>query len=147
MFTNILVPIDGSEISRHAIEQGIGLAKIAGGRIVAFHVAKPFRGSPYGNFGPSEDVMEEGHSRREHESTDKLFDEVRTLASAAGVPADTVLAHGEDVSKAIVAHATSSGCDLICMGSHGLRGLKGALLGSETQKVLAHVSTPVLVVH
>ena len=36
-------------------------------------------------------------------------------------------------------------CDLIVMGSHGRRGVKGVLLGSETQKVLVHSSVPVLV--
>ena len=37
------------------------------------------------------------------------------------------------------------GCDLILMASHGRRGIKGFLLGSETNKVLTHATIPVLV--
>lgn len=147
MFRNILVPTDGSEFSRHAIEQGIELAKLSGGKITALHVAKPFRGSPYGTFGPSEDVLEQGHARREHDTADHLFEDIVTMARNAGVVADTVLSTGRDVYREIVATAASNHCDLICMASHGRHGLSGVLLGSETQKVLTHVTTPVLVVH
>ena len=37
-------------------------------------------------------------------------------------------------------------CDLICMSSHGRRGISRMILGSETGKVLAHSGVPVLVV-
>lgn len=36
-------------------------------------------------------------------------------------------------------------CDLICMVSHGQRGVGAVLLGSETQEVLTHSKIPVLV--
>ena len=41
--------------------------------------------------------------------------------------------------------AKDKACDLIVMASHGRSGLKAVLLGSETQKVLAHAGVPVLV--
>jgi nucleotide-binding universal stress UspA family protein len=47
----------------------------------------------------------------------------------------------------IIKTAENKGCDLIVMASHGRRGVQGVLLGSETQKVLTHTQTPVLVVH
>jgi nucleotide-binding universal stress UspA family protein len=47
--------------------------------------------------------------------------------------------------EAIVTAAKDKGCDLICMASHGRKGVKGLLLGSETQKVLTHTDVPVLV--
>ena len=49
------------------------------------------------------------------------------------------------VARAIVKAAEEKGCDLIMMASHGRRGVKGLLLGSETQKVLTHSKIPVLV--
>ncbi|HET9044530.1 MAG TPA: universal stress protein, partial [Burkholderiales bacterium] len=45
----------------------------------------------------------------------------------------------------IIQVATESGCDLIFMASHGRRGVKALLLGSETNKVLTHSRIPVLV--
>ena len=47
--------------------------------------------------------------------------------------------------QAIIATAKEKGCDLIMMASHGRGGVKAFLLGSETQKVLAHSKIPVLV--
>jgi nucleotide-binding universal stress UspA family protein len=50
------------------------------------------------------------------------------------------------VSNAIIATAKKHGCDLIVMASHGRRGIKRLLLGSETNQVLTHTTTAVLVV-
>ena len=47
--------------------------------------------------------------------------------------------------EAILEAAQDKGCDLILMASHGRKGLRGVLLGSETQKVLTHAKLPVLV--
>jgi nucleotide-binding universal stress UspA family protein len=53
---------------------------------------------------------------------------------------------GSNLSQAAIQKvAEKRGCDLIMMASHGRRGLKGLLLGSETQKVLTHSLIPVLV--
>ena len=49
------------------------------------------------------------------------------------------------IYEAIIEAATTSDCDLIFMASHGRRGLKSLLLGSETNKVLTHSKIPVLV--
>jgi nucleotide-binding universal stress UspA family protein len=48
-------------------------------------------------------------------------------------------------NETIIEVAEKRGCDLIMMASHGQRGVKGLLLGSETQKVLTHSRIPVLV--
>ena len=45
----------------------------------------------------------------------------------------------------IIQTAQDKGCDLIVMASHGRRGVRGLLLGSETHKVLTHSKIPVLV--
>ena len=55
------------------------------------------------------------------------------------------LAENNDVWKTIISTAKKKKCDLICMASHGRRGLSGVLLGSETHKVLTHSDLPVLV--
>ena len=49
------------------------------------------------------------------------------------------------VSDALIATAKKQKVDLIVMASHGRRGIKRLLLGSETQQVLTHASIPVLV--
>ena len=64
---------------------------------------------------------------------------------ACGVPLDTMLAESDDVQREIVGAGSKRTCDLICMGSHGRRGLAGVVLGSEPHKVLVHGAIPVLV--
>jgi nucleotide-binding universal stress UspA family protein len=51
----------------------------------------------------------------------------------------------DDPYESILQTAKERKCDLIVMASHGRHGVKGLLLGSETQKVLVHSDIPVLV--
>ncbi len=145
MFKNILVPTDGSKLSQKAVKEAIELAKLTGARLTALHVYPKFSGSPYGTFGPAEDILEEAHKNQAHAAGDELFGRIRKLADAAGVTLDATLVESNEVWKQVIATAKKKKCDLICMASHGRRGLSGVLLGSETNKVLTHSETPVLV--
>lgn len=145
MFTNILVPTDGSKLSQKAMQQAVHLAKLTGAKLVALHVYPKFSGSPYGTFGPAEDVIAEAHARQHAAEAEKLFAAITKLAGVAGVALDTVLVESDDIYKHIIAIAKKKKCDLICMASHGRRGLSGIVLGSETHKVLTHSAVPVLV--
>ena len=75
----------------------------------------------------------------------RLLDEVLAAARDAGVPCSGVHVVSDAPYEAIIATALQHLCDQILMASHGRRGIKGLLLGSETQKVLVHSSIPVLV--
>ena len=145
MFSSILVPTDGSKLSQKAVQQAIQLAKLTGAKLVALHVYPRFSGSPYGTFGPSEDVIAEAHVKAHKADADKLFAAVKKAAGTAGVPVDATSVESDDVYKQIIAVAKKKKCDLICMASHGRRGLTGIVLGSETHKVLTHSVIPVLV--
>lgn len=145
MFKNILVPTDGSKLSHKAVEEALELARITGAKVVALHVYPRFSGSPYGTFGPSEDVIAEAHTRQHRAEAETLFAGIKKLAAAAGVGVDTTLTESDDVYTQIIAIAKKKKCDLICMASHGRRGLAGVVLGSETVKVLTHSTVPVLV--
>jgi nucleotide-binding universal stress UspA family protein len=83
------------------------------------------------------------------EMADKQAQEIlaaaQKQATAAGVSCAVAAATSDMPYEAIINAATSNGCDLIFMASHGRRGLSGLLLGSETQKVLTHSKVPVLV--
>jgi nucleotide-binding universal stress UspA family protein len=49
------------------------------------------------------------------------------------------------VADALLAAARKHGSDLIVMASHGRKGIRKLLLGSETQHVLTHSELPVLI--
>jgi nucleotide-binding universal stress UspA family protein len=145
MFKNILVPTDGSKLSQKAVKEAIELARVTSAKVTALHVYPKFSGSPYGTFGPAEDVLEEAHKNQSRAEADKLFAAFRKLTDAAGVALETVLVESNDVWKQVIATAKKKKCDLVCMASHGRRGVSGVLLGSETNKVLTHSDIPVLV--
>lgn len=66
-------------------------------------------------------------------------------AVTKGVPAATKHVFALHPFLAIIEAAKSDGCDLVCMASHGRKGVAGLLIGSETAKVLTHSKVPVLV--
>lgn len=146
MFKNILVPTDGSKLSQKAVEETLELARLCGAKLIALHVYPKFFGSPYGTFGPTEVLLAEAHLQHHQAEAAKLFAGIRKLADAVGVQVDTVQVESDEVYRQIIAVARRKKCDLICMASHGRRGLSGLVLGSETHKVLTHSTIPVLVV-
>jgi len=145
MFEKILVPTDGTRLSQKAFDKALSLAKVTGGMLVVLRVWPKFSGSPYGSYGPSEEILAQAHVRQQQSLSEKLFVAVEKQARAAGVLVDTMSVESDEVHREIIGTATKRKCDLICMASHGRRGIAGVLLGSETQKVLAYSSIPVLV--
>ena len=93
-------------------------------------------------------------SREEVESFDaaskeragKVLDEARAMAEQIGISAELLHVPNAHAATAIIETAKSRGCDLIVMASHGRRGLRKLLLGSQTSEVLVDGSVPVLVV-
>ena len=59
--------------------------------------------------------------------------------------AKATITRSDLIAEAILATVKKNKCDLVVMASHGRRGLKRILLGSETQQVLTHSTVPVLV--
>ena len=65
-----------------------------------------------------------------------MVDAVAKAAKAKGLTAKAVIVKSDLVSDAIIGTAKKNKCDLIVMASHGRKGIKRLLLGSETQQVL-----------
>ncbi len=74
-----------------------------------------------------------------------VVDAVKKTAAAKGVSVKALTVKSDLVSDALISAATKHKADLIVMASHGRKGIKRLLLGSETQHVLTHSHVPVLV--
>ena len=146
IYSHLLVPTDGSELSEAAIAQAVRLAECLGARITVLH-ARPTVPVPVMGMGEMLDprtmdvLVAAGR-----EDAERIVDAALKVASDAGVEARAERLQNDQPHRAIVDAATRLGCDLIVMASHGRRGLSGLLLGSETQRVLIEASCPVLVV-
>jgi nucleotide-binding universal stress UspA family protein len=143
MMKKILVPTDGSQRSDKAAQAAIEFAQQVKGEVVAISVAEPYpfppiSESPY--TGGSE-----AYERRALELAQEHVAKIAAAAASAGVPCETVVASGLNPHDEIVKAAASHGCDVIFMASHGRKGLNKLFAGSETQKVIAHATVPVMV--
>jgi nucleotide-binding universal stress UspA family protein len=143
MFQKILVPTDGSELSEKAIAAALEVATKMSGSIVALCVAQPYAYSPLSEGAVVSDAV--GFENRSLEIATEHVERIKEAAAKAQVSCETVVTKSFDPYKEIIDTAKKMNCDAIFMASHGRRGLNRLLLGSETQKVLAHADVPVLV--
>lgn len=144
MFKNILVPYDGSELSKRGLANAVALAKSVGAKVTGFHVV-PDINSTVRAYLPEAAYMTEDYSEKAAESGQQVLKEIQDACNAAGVSCTTSYVVSEFVADEIVEAAKQHGCDLIAIASHGRTGLAKVMLGSQTQKVLAHANIPVLV--
>ena len=143
MFKHVLLPTDGSKLSDKSVKQGIRLAKSLQAKITALHVIPR-----YHTFTYQSDMLEatrEDYTRASEKRAEEFLRHVKRVAAGAGVECETMHATSDQPFKEIIRTAEKKDCDLILMASHGRKGIEGLLLGSETQKVLTHSKTPVLV--
>ena len=143
MYKHLLIPTDGSELSEAAIQAGVQFAKSISAKVTGFHAMPKFHVIAYGPEIVSDTREEFTKDCKAH--ADRFLAVIVRAAKAADVPCETVIQTTDYPYEAIIATARERGCDLIMMASHGRRGFEALLLGSETQKVLAHSKIPVLV--
>ena len=145
MYQRILVATDGSTLSKKAVASAIALAAVTGAELVALKVVARYPIS-YFEGGVAMPVTEIARVEKQWtENGQAIVDAVQKSALAKGVKTKAMTVRSDLVSDAIIAAAKKHKCDLIVMASHGRRGIKRLLLGSETQLVLTHSHIPVLV--
>jgi len=145
MYSRILVATDGSTLSKKAVASAIQLAATCAAELVAVKVVPRY---PQAYFEGSIPLSVQEVNRIEKQWSDAAqanLDAVAKAAKAKGVSAKTVTVKSDVVSDAIISAAKKQKADLIVMASHGRKGIKRLLLGSETQQVLTHSHIPVLV--
>ena len=145
MFKHLLLPTDGSRVARKAIRAGIRLAKELGAKVTAYYAIDAMPAYSYSDGYLLGATLRKEFDRRAREQGEKYLAEVVKAAKAAGVPCRTLMSRPATAYQGIVAAAKKQRCDVILMASHGRGELRTLLLGSVTQKVLAHSKKPVLI--
>lgn len=143
MFKKLLVPTDGSPLSEQAATAAVQFAAETGAALVAVSVAESFPYPIGAEGGVVPDMTDYENALRT--SASRYAERIAEMARAKDVPCTTVCRTGYSAAAEIVAAAREQGCDLIWMGSHGRSGVERMLMGSQTRKVLARASLPVLV--
>lgn len=143
MFDRILVPTDGSDPAKPAIEMALDLAETHNAVLhVLYIVDQPSTVSGMGEGFSGLDDLLNTLEKRGQEATKAVVEQAKersietTTAVRRGNPHDDILSYAED-----------NDIDVIVMGTHGRTGVKRALLGSVTESVVRHSEIPVLTVH
>jgi nucleotide-binding universal stress UspA family protein len=143
MFKHLLLPTDGSALSDAALREALLLARSVGAKVTGVTVMPEYHIVSYAVESLQDTRQQFEVDMRRH--ADQSLSRLAQAAAQAGVACDAVAVAGDHPYEQIIATAEQRQCDLIVMASHGRRGIKALLLGSETQKVLTHSRIPVLV--
>jgi nucleotide-binding universal stress UspA family protein len=136
MFKTIVLALDGSEGSRHAIPLAVELARRDNAKLVVVHVEEEIIGKGGGPILATEDeVQDEVRKKAQEVSASGVETSVEMRSVMLGGPAHAI----EDV-------AAEAGADLIVAGTRGHSPVAGLLLGSVTQRLLHIARRPVLAV-
>jgi len=145
MYQRILVATDGSDLSAKAVTHAIDLAKLCGAELVALKVVPRY---PQAYFEGGLAIPQEDIERVESVWADEahaVVEAVKNQSEAKGVQTRALTIKSDLIADTIIAAVAKHACDLVVMASHGRKGIKRLLLGSETQHVLTHANVPVLV--
>ena len=147
MYKHILIPTDGSDLSKKAIKQGVAFAKSLRAKVTAVTVLPTYHAFFHAFAAEPLMVTDTVQEYRKDSAAQakKILDVAKNAAKIAGIRFEGVHAVNDQPYKAIISTASRKGCDLIFMASHGWKGLSALILGSETNKVLTHSKIPVLV--
>lgn len=145
MYGRILVPVDGSETSTRGLDEALRLARLTGARLRLVHVIDELSlMAGMDTFA----TMSADTVRLLREGGRQILAAAEARAAAAGLVAETVLVDSftRGVSDEIVHQCQEWGADLVVLGTHGRRGVKRLLLGSDAEQILRLAPTPVLLV-
>lgn len=141
MFQSILVPVDGSSFSEHALPLALGIAQAAGAtvEVALVHVPAVY----YEEVVSHSETLELEAKQREQEYLDGLRDRLPAAAAVKinvhhleGVVPDTL---GEEIVQ--------KGIDLVVMCTHERMFLSRAVLGSVADRLLRHSNIPLVLIH
>jgi len=143
MFKHLLIPTDGSDLSQVAVANGVQFARDIQARVTGLTVTTPYHYVTYNNIQMVQ--TEEQFQEEMRHMAQRNLQYLQREAEVCGVPCELLSAVSDHPYEEIVRTAEEQGCDVIFMASHGRRGLRALLMGSETQKVLTHTKIPVVV--
>jgi nucleotide-binding universal stress UspA family protein len=144
MFKHLLVPIDGSDVTKKALKKVLDLAKKDSAIVTLVYVSDPMPPMVY-----SDSSLGYGFSQLEHKKACDAFAKnlfIKAVAALGdGVTVSTRHVFSSSLATGVLDAAKKAKADVIVMASHKRTGIKGILLGSQTNEVIVHSGLPVIV--
>jgi nucleotide-binding universal stress UspA family protein len=137
----ILAPTDFSQNSEKAINYAIELARLVGAKLTLLHVVPEPSALDYTMQGIPVDEIQAWQKEAEEKLADQLAKAKLEYQNVDSI--QTTALHPRDE---IVRAATSLSADLLVLSTHGYKGWKHLLFGSDAEKILEHAPCPVVVI-
>jgi nucleotide-binding universal stress UspA family protein len=145
VYTHILISTDGSALAQRGVDHGLSLANALDSKVTIITVTEPLPVLVMGDGAWALDLT--GYEADQAKFAEGVLSAAKASAAKMQREINTVHVPNSHPASAIVEIAQKLGCNLIVMASHGRRGIKRVLLGSQTSEVLATATVPVIVVH
>jgi len=145
MFKHILIPTDGSPVAAKTIKAAVKLAKEIGAKVTGYYALPPLEHLYYGDSYIVDRRRIAEFERGTREAGQKHLATVKSAALRLGVKYASLMTKVTSPYIGIIEAAKKHKCDVIVIASHGRGSLSSLVMGSVTQKVLAHSKIPVLV--
>lgn len=145
MYQKILVVTFGSELSDKAVREAAQLAKGLSAKLLILHVRSPLDVPHHAEGGVLSEFGEKKITEEIKQEERKLLVGPVEIAASFGVSAETAFIEDLVPYEAIIRVCEAQQCDLIVIGTRIRHGLPSYFTQSETQKLLAHTTIPVLV--
>jgi len=146
MYSRILVAVDESDTSRHALKQAIELARTLSATLRMVHVLD----MSWLPIGPEMAIDTSALSAARRGVGEKIIAAAREAAQKAGLEAESTLMETETptqhVAETIAKEASRWPADLVVLGTHGRRGFERMLLGSVAEGMARRSPVPVLLI-
>lgn len=144
MYKRILVPLDGSSTANLGLKEALRLARSQKASLCLLHVVDEFFVTQAGEGMVFADQMFEGL----RDAGKRILSAGLAEARKRGIRARAVLAETMSgrVADVIVRQARTWKADLIVIGTHGRRGVRRVVMGSDAEQVLRDAPVPVLMV-
>jgi len=138
-FHHFLVPLDGSEVGEAILPPAMDLGKAVGARFTLLHVV-----SPQVTLGARVAPLPAGQVAQRQERAEAYLRGVAERIEDAGIETQWRIESHFAPARAILKVAEEEGADLVAIATHGYTGVKRAILGSVTDKVLRGAQWPLL---
>lgn len=138
-FEHFLVPLDGSSVGEKILEPAVELGKAMGSRFTLLHVV-----APHVTVGARVSPLPAGRLQERSVKAEKYLSGVAERLKGEGIEVEIIIESHFAPARAILNAAEAHGVDLIAIATHGYTGVKRAILGSVTDKVLRGAKWPLL---
>uniref|UniRef100_A0A7C4EQP7 Universal stress protein n=1 Tax=Thermodesulfovibrio aggregans TaxID=86166 RepID=A0A7C4EQP7_9BACT len=137
-YKSILVPFDGSQFSKKALERACDLSKVDPAEITVLYVIPRYEEM-------IEFFMTDSIRRAMLDEANRILDAAMAIAKEKGVTISATIKEGHAADN-IIETAEMLKNDLVIIGTYGWKGVSRAIMGSTTERVIMNASCPVLAV-